>query len=347
MKSPIKYFGGKGGCLGIKILNYFPDKSQYNIYIEPFGGGANLLFLKEPYNTEIYNDLEGNVYSLFKVLTDRLFFKEFKRLCDLSIYSRRLRNEYISDLEKDNLDIVQRAYKYFYINRTSINGIGGFSVTAHFIRRNMSKSTSDFLSSIDKLDIVYNRLSSVIIENMDGLELIKRYDQEKVFIYADPPYHHNVRSITRYKVDMNDRQQGELIDVLLSLKKAKVLLSGYDCAEYSQLEKSGWNKYILDETSLVDKISKEVLWSNYSLSDSNKPVDKNKHTKAIVEFSDLDHSFPRGSIPRSLLCKNCHQYKKTNSVVFKDQLIKSKLSKEMFISGYLCRKCRKLKKNGL
>lgn len=266
MKSPIKYFGGKGGGLGNKVLEHFPDKSQYTIYVEPFGGGANLLFLKDPSNTEIYNDLEENVYSLFKVLADKNLFAEFKALCDLSLYSRQLRNEYIEELKTNDLTAVQRAHKYFYVNRTSINGIGGFSVTANYVRRNMSKSTSDFLSSIDKLDLVHDRLSRVVIEKSDGIELIKRYDNKDAFIYADPPYHHSTRATTRYKVDMDNTQQIAFVDTLLSIKNAKLLLSGYKCEEYERLEEAGWHTYMLDEESTVDKTLKETLWSNYKIS---------------------------------------------------------------------------------
>jgi DNA adenine methylase len=64
MFSPIKYFGGKGGMYN-DILPYFPNHEDYQTYIEPFGGGASLLFRKEPSSVEIYNDLEQNVYSFF------------------------------------------------------------------------------------------------------------------------------------------------------------------------------------------------------------------------------------------------------------------------------------------
>src|SRR5210317_1231914 len=98
MNSPIKYFGGKGGVLKKEILSYFPHKSEYDTYIEPFGGGASVLFAKEPFGSEIYNDLEENVHCLFKVLQDEDLFKEFKKLCDLSVYSRQIRKEFKEEL---------------------------------------------------------------------------------------------------------------------------------------------------------------------------------------------------------------------------------------------------------
>lgn len=285
MRSPIKYFGGKGG-FGNDIYAMFPHKSRYESYIEPFGGGASMLFIKEPFGCEIYNDLEENVYSLFKVLKDKKLFKKFKEECDLAIYSRKLRSDYINDLKTDDLDIVERAYKFFYVNRTSRNGIGGFSVTANYIRRNMSKSVSDFLSCIDRMPEVHDRLSRVIVENQDGIALMKKFDRKKTFIYADPPYHHDTRTETRYKVDMDDEMQVKFIDTVLGLKNAMVLISGYDCKEYKRLVENGWNKVDMTvHTTGGDHKSKdkvESLWFNYEL----KEMESTKEHLTTL-FTDL------------------------------------------------------------
>ena len=267
MQSLIRYFGGKGNGLCRIIYQFFPAKSEYEVYVEPFGGGANLLLYKEPFGVEIYNDLEKNVYSLFKVLSNKDLFLKFREICELSYYSADLRNEYKKDLKDDKLDILERAYKFFYINRTSVNGVGGFSV-ATCIRRNMSKPVSDLLSTVDDLPAFHNRLSRVVIENTDGIDLISHYDRPKVFIYADPPYAHETRTDARYTVDMNDEQQKKLIDVLLRLKHAKVLLSGYDCKEYDKLVRNGWDKIKFkvktQDGNRRPKIKTEILWKNYA-----------------------------------------------------------------------------------
>lgn len=267
INSIVRYFGGKGNGLREIIYSHFPPKSSYSIFLEVFGGGASVLLLKPPFGVEIYNDLEKNVYSLFKVLADKELFAKFKEQCDISLYSHELRNEYKRDLKQDNIDLVERAYKFFYVNRTSINGVGGFSAASACIRRNMSKSVSDFLSTIDGLKEIHDRLSRVIVENVDGIELIRKYDREKVFIYADPPYYQGSRTTTRYKIDMGNNQQKELIDTLLKIKNAKILLSAYNCKEYDRLSNGGWNK-IEFKVKTQDgngnpKTKIEVLWKNY------------------------------------------------------------------------------------
>jgi DNA adenine methylase len=369
MRSPIKYFGGKGGGLGRQIYKYFPDKSKYSIYLEPFAGAANLLFIKEPFGAEIYNDLEKNVYSLFKVLADKKLFKEFRRLCEVSFYSKEIRYEFREDLKKE-IPIVERAYKFFYINRTSVNGMGGFSETATWIRRNMSKSTSDFLSSVEGLPQVHDRLSRVIIEKMDGLELINKYDRKGVFIYADPPYHHSTRTGARYTVDMDNEKQKEFIDLLLSLKNAMFLVSGYDCEEYNRLTVAGWEKLSINVNTIdgnrVAKTKTEFLWKNYKSNPAKEELfsgsksnteetnnicddedckkEKNKSKESLFEgfvVKEKKRGRPnKFNIPSKLKCIVCEKYKKTNHIVFNKCLDKAKVSKELFISTYVCRSCR-------
>jgi len=264
MKSPIKYFGGKGGMYQ-DIIRYFPPEDSYEVYIEPFGGAASILLQKKPTPIEIYNDLNKNVYSLFKVLSDKKLFAEFKKKCDISPYSKTIRDEFKEDLKGD-LSVGDRAYKYFYVNRTSVNGVGGFAFTTT-VRRNMCKSVSDYLSAIDGLTELHQRLSRVIVENRDALKLIPKYDRDNVFMYLDSPYHQSTRTTFRYEIDMTDEQQAEYIDVLLSVKKAKMLVSGYDCPLYNELCKKGWKRedFKVNTTDGTHKPKKKVesLWMNY------------------------------------------------------------------------------------
>ena len=264
IKSPIRYFGGKGGMKN-EILQYFPDKSTYSIYVEPFGGGASILLARDLGHAEVYNDINKNVYSLFKVLSDNSLFQEFKNKCDLALYSAELREEYKNNLKDQSLTMGDRAFYFWYVNRTSHGGVGGFS-KHRYTRRGMAKATSDFLSSVDRLKELHDRLSAVIIENKDALKLIEEYNDEKTFMYLDPPYSWETRTSTRYENDFSPEQQKQLIDTLL-VNKAKVLLSGYTCVEYERLTNAGWQK--IDFTvntiggDMKPKSKIETLWKNY------------------------------------------------------------------------------------
>lgn len=266
MNSAIRYFGGKSNMIS-RIIEHFPDEGTYDTYIEPFGGSYSVgLKNCEKVPIEIYNDLNQNVYSLYKVLQNKELYTKFKEKCDLAIYNEDFRKEYRESLKNDKLDIVERAYKFFYVNRTSHNGIGGFSINT-VVRRNMSKSVSDMLSAIDRMDELHQRISKIIVTNKDAFELIERYkNNENVFFYLDPPYHWSTRTATRYETDMNDEQHLKFVDLVLD-SKAKMLISGYDCVIYDKLVNNGWNKIQFEvNTTGGDKKPKkkiETLWKNY------------------------------------------------------------------------------------
>lgn len=268
MKPPIRYYGGKGGMYN-KILPFFPDKSTYNIYVEPFAGSFIIGFKKPMTEVEIYNDSYKSVYALYKVLSDKEMYEEFKAKCDLVHYSKDIREENLKKLETSDLSMVERAFAFFYVNRTSHNGNGGLSMNTA-IRRNMSKSVSDMLSAIDKLPELHERLSRVMVTNDDGVSLIRKYDKPNVMIYADPPYVHETRGSARYPEDMTTEKHKEFLEVCKD-SKAKILISGYDNELYEQhLVSSGWHKqhFLVNTTSnsFKPKTKIETLWWNYDLS---------------------------------------------------------------------------------
>lgn len=269
MNSPIKYFGGKG-MMYTTLLDNLPDRKDYDTYIEPFGGSFSLAFHRPyPVANEIYNDLEKNVYSFFKVLSDKKLFEEMKYLLDLSYYDEDLRREYIQDLRERNLSLVERAYMFFYVNKTSFNGFGGFSVTVNYIRKGMCRSINDFLSSIERLPEVHQRLSKVVVMNEDAFTVMEKFDSPKTFFYLDPPYVLDQRGDTRYMIDMEEEGHKKLIE-FCSKAKAKIMISGYDTPIYDELLSHGFIKKSF-EAYCTHQMKTETLWMNY----------ENKKVKAL------------------------------------------------------------------
>ena len=265
INTPIKYFGGKNTCFK-EILKHFPNNTEYDCYIEPFAGSYSLGLKLDPIPPiEIYNDLEQNVYSLYSVLSDKVLFEQFKEKCDLVLYSEDIRKDFKEKLKLSDISIVERAFYYFYVNRTSHNGIGGFSKNT-YVRRNMSKSISDFLSSIDRLPELHDRLSKVIVTNTDGVGLMKKYNNPNTLLYCDVPYHQSTRTSTRYKVDMDNDKQLEFLDAAIK-SKSKVIISGYDCEPYKILEENGFEKIQFDVKTIsgnfTPKTKTETIWRNF------------------------------------------------------------------------------------
>ena len=185
-------------------------------------------------------------------------FKTFQHMCELSPYNDDMRKEYISILKSNkDIPILNRAYMFFYVNRTSFNGIGGFKINT-YVRRGTSKSISDYLSGVEHLEELHGRLKNVIVSNTDAIGLMSRFNKENVFMYLDPPYVQSTRtSNIRYEIDMNDEQQDVFLETCIN-SKAKLLISGYDNEKYNILLDNGFSKSNFTTNSRV-----ETLWQNY------------------------------------------------------------------------------------
>ena len=75
--APVAWMGGKS-LLANWILDQFPD---HRIYVEPYGGMANVLLKKKPSDVEVYNDLDRRLVNLFQFIRDPDKVLELQRLC--------------------------------------------------------------------------------------------------------------------------------------------------------------------------------------------------------------------------------------------------------------------------
>ncbi len=250
------------------IISNFP--SEYDIYIEGFGGSASILLSKTPTPKEIYNDLSDNVYSLYKVIADEKLYKKLVDKMEILPYSEQIRREFIEDLKKKQ-SLFDRAYKFLYVNRTSFNGVGGFSVNL-LTRRGVAKSISDYIGMVEHLPEIHQRMRSVIIEHRDIMELIEKYDAPNVFFYLDPPYIQSTRSSNqKYEVEMPDEKHIEMIDLILKCK-GKFLISGYYHEIYKKLEDNGFTRIVFESTnSNSERV--ESLWKNYENTENLTGID--------------------------------------------------------------------------
>src|SRR5262245_9266417 len=117
-KAPIAWYGGKY-YLAEWIIGHFPN---HRLYIEPFGGMANVLLKKAHSEVEIFNDLDGRVTNFFRVLREPEKLAELKRRCELTPYSRE---EFANLCESaEPKDDVSRAWWFFVRCRQARGGIG-------------------------------------------------------------------------------------------------------------------------------------------------------------------------------------------------------------------------------
>jgi DNA adenine methylase len=239
LKSPLKRYGGKT-LLVPKLVPLIPE---HQTYVEVFAGSAALFFGKPVSPVEVINDLDSGIAIFFRVVRDEEKFEKLIRLLSFTPYSReefeRWRHTW-----QDAPDDVHRAHRWFITIRMSYAAAGkNFSYSLTEGRNGIGNPVRAYLSAIDRLPEIHERLRGVQIEHEDFREIMKRYDTPGTFFYLDPPSVHSTRKTTKdYDYEMTDSDHEELVQLLLGLD-GKVMLSGYANQIYTPLERAGWVRH--------------------------------------------------------------------------------------------------------
>jgi DNA adenine methylase len=265
---PLKWHGGKY-YMAPKIVKLMPPHLHY---VEPFFGGGAVLFARDPDATkqgvsEVVNDIHGRLIGFWRVLQDHETFEAFRRRVE-AVPMARTKWEEAHD-HKYGLDPVDDAVAFFIDCRQSRSGLmNGFtSVTRSRTRRAMNGNVSEWLTAVDGLPQVHERLRRVLIEGMPAIELIKREDTPRTLHYCDPPYLHETRTATdAYEHEMTKEDHRELLATLLACK-GKVMLSGYSSDLYEGTL-GGWTRHTFDLPNNAaggetKRRMTEVLWCNW------------------------------------------------------------------------------------
>lgn len=80
----LRWHGGKW-ILAPWIISHFP---KHRIYTEVFGGAASVLMRKNRSYAEVYNDIEGEVVNLFRILRDERAAGRLKEVLELTPFAR-------------------------------------------------------------------------------------------------------------------------------------------------------------------------------------------------------------------------------------------------------------------
>jgi DNA adenine methylase len=230
LRPPVKWHGGKF-YLCDWIIGHFPP---HRIYLEPFGGGASVLLNKEPADVEAYNDLDGRIVRLFRVLRER--GAELADRLRLTPYAQAEFDAAAADGRPSGAGEVDEARRDFVRWRQSFGGRGGsWSCTTRRARGGMAGDVNAWWTAIDGLPQVVTRLRRVELLCMPAVDAIRKFDDAEALIYCDPPYVHGTRASTSvYGHEMTDDDHVDLADALRGCR-SKVVLSGYPSELYRKL----------------------------------------------------------------------------------------------------------------
>lgn len=257
----LRWHGGKW-LLAPWIISHFPP---HRVFVEPFGGAASVLLRKERAYAEVYNDLDGDVVNLFRVLRSA----EAGRLIDLLRLTPFARAEFTAAYEPSD-EPVERARRLIVRSFMGFGSSGAMGATTGF-RANSNRSGTtpahDWVNYAEGLTPTIDRFAGVIIENRDAAMVMAQHDGRATLHYVDPPYVHETRSggnpycaKHKYRHEMTDGDHERLLEALDGLA-GMVVLSGYPHALYER-RLGHWRR--IERRALADGARErtEVLWLN-------------------------------------------------------------------------------------
>lgn len=278
----LRYHGGKWR-LAPWVLSFFP---AHRTYVEPFGGGASVLMRKARAYAEVYNDLDGEVVNVFRVLREPEKAERLEQLLRLTPFARReFRAAYGRDLPGD----VERA------RRTIIKSFMGFGSGALHddapagmrtrasthrapptgfrgsAMRSGTTPADDWMSYPVQVAEYCRRLRGVIIEQRDARTIIETHDRESTLHYCDPPYPLSTRKPTRrmggkaYRHELTDDDHRGLAATLHACV-GMVIVSGYACPMYDLELYPDWERHEREHLADGARPRVEVVWLNHACS---------------------------------------------------------------------------------
>lgn len=267
-KPVLRYHGGKWR-LASWIISHFP---AHRVYVEPFGGAASVLMQQPRSYAEVYNDLDGEIVNVFRVLQCP---EKRARLCEMLHFTPYARAEFMLAWEPTD-DPVEAARRVIiraqmgFGSAGATRGTTGFRANARTKNR-YTNEVSDWLKYQEALPACIDRLRHVQLENKPAIDVIGINDADDTLFYVDPPYVKDTRVMrgTYYRHEMTNEEHAELLDRLNQVK-GMVILNGYPSELYDTALR-GWMKFTKDSRASTYRgtgLRTEVIWINPACADA-------------------------------------------------------------------------------
>lgn len=244
------------------VRHILPLIPTHTVYTEAFFGGGALYFAKEPSESEIINDLNGEVINFYRVIqTD---FWRLNELIQSTLHSREQYNDALIIYHSPHLfDPIRRAWAFWVCtNQGYVSKVGswGYDKEDGSMSKRLANKKTEF-------DIhLRNRLERTQIECTKAVKVIASRDCEQAFHYIDPPYvGTNMGHYGGYTLADDD----ELLATLVAIK-GKFLFSNYQSERLDLYAREhGWHiRYFTKQLAASNNKAKkkcEVLIANYPI----------------------------------------------------------------------------------
>lgn len=195
INSPFRYAGGKFYARKL-ILSHLPE---HTAYIEPFAGGGSIFFAKPKSPINHLNDIDEDLINVYRIIRDNpdklIWFinkRRKSRIPDDLTNSVNFGDPLPATKELHTFfkhhfkpkDDLEKAGRWFYLNRTSYSGIMNFQNMYFGYGDKFSMQPKNWARNIERTS---QKLQDVILTSHD-FETIIDNAPDDALLFIDPPY---------------------------------------------------------------------------------------------------------------------------------------------------------------
>ena len=215
INSPFRYAGGKFYARKL-IIEHIPFHKSY---IEPFAGGGSIFFAKDVVKSNWLNDIDSDLVNCYKIIRDYpgsliKALKGEKALKERHTYYKK---------EFRPTNDLERALRWFYLNRTSYSGIMNMQNCFWGYGDKYSMRPENWPRNILRTSA---KLQGVDLSSLDFEEVIENAPDGS-FLFIDPPYF-NADQDKFYTFSFKREDHFRLNEVLRRNKNRLKFLITYD-----------------------------------------------------------------------------------------------------------------------
>jgi DNA adenine methylase len=238
-----------------EIQKYFPP---HKIYIEPFFGAGGMFFNKPKAKYNIVNDLDSDVFNLFKCVMNR------REELEKAFYMMPIHSDLLNYWKQNKeTDPIKKALRFLFL--TNFTFLGKQDTLMYYATGTV-KATKDKFKK--KLNICYSKIYDISINNTDFKDFLKnisfktdgRNEEEQTFIYCDPPY---LDTTDNYSNSFTKADSLELFETLKNTGCKFAISEFNNPFILDQAKKRGLNVHIIGERKNLKNRRTEILITNY------------------------------------------------------------------------------------
>lgn len=217
----VNWYGGKQK-LAREIISMMPEHAHY---VEVFFGSGAVFFNKPRAAANTINDLNENLINLYIQVRDN--YDELCRLTYWTLHNRRDYERFVRMHESGYKDVdpVTRAFAFFFLIKTSFQGIAGQGW-----HPSKTRNSAVFNHNLlENLKYIRKLLDGVVIENDTFQNVIPKYSHPSYLLYCDPPYFGTGEQMY-YEHELSRAMHEELHYLLMKSKSMWIL--SYDDNEF-------------------------------------------------------------------------------------------------------------------